>query len=643
MRVHVSSSNASLTPIPVSSDGPVRITVHAHDTPGSDISVEPLSVTANGTYTAPEEKAYSPVTVNVPQTTVESLSVTENDTYTAPDGKAYSPVTVNVPQTTIESKSITENGTYTAPSGKAYTPITVNVPQSTVTVQSLTATENGTYTAPSGNAYSPVTVNVSTPTPVTVPRRDVNFYDYDGTIVASYSAADFANLSALPANPSHDRLTAQGWNWTLSDAQSYVATYGKLEIGQMYASSSGKTEFDITLTGADLSPTLVLTINGTVVIEWGDGNSDTVTQTGQYATTTYNPHTYSAAGDYRVSVTVSSGTCALSKTGNANFPGIFCANTSYNGVYSYSQKYSGVLKEVRIGTGMQIGSYAFTNNSSLTGIPLPRGALSGSVLSNSLNPSFYWTSGIKHITIPDDVTFISSDMFGNCWLLESVSLPKSVVDTQQGAFLGCSALERITLPPDMEYIGSAGYSSSYNMFRACPSLRTVVLPSGFNILDGYAFYNCYNLQDIHLPSGLRTIGTYAFYNCWALRSIDIPAGVTSIPDYAFSNCHSLESVTIPNGVTSIGAQAFKYDYCLGSVTFPSSLTSIGDEAFNDVTGIQNVEYHIQATTPPTLGTNVFSSSMFMSYGAKIYVPTASVDAYKEAATWVNYKWYIYGE
>ena len=32
---------------------------------GGDITVEPLSVTANGTYTAPNGKAYSPVTVNV--------------------------------------------------------------------------------------------------------------------------------------------------------------------------------------------------------------------------------------------------------------------------------------------------------------------------------------------------------------------------------------------------------------------------------------------------------------------------------------------------------------------------------------------------------------------------------------------------
>ena len=94
---------------------------------GGDITVESLSVTENGTTTAPAGKAYSPVVVNVPQTTVESLSVTENGTTTAPAGKAYSPVVVNVPQITVEPISITTNGTTTAPAGKAYSPITVNV------------------------------------------------------------------------------------------------------------------------------------------------------------------------------------------------------------------------------------------------------------------------------------------------------------------------------------------------------------------------------------------------------------------------------------------------------------------------------------------------------------------------------------
>ena len=55
-----------------------------------------LDVSENGIYQE-ADKVYSPVVVDVPQTTIEGLSVTENATYTAPEGKAYSPVVVNVP------------------------------------------------------------------------------------------------------------------------------------------------------------------------------------------------------------------------------------------------------------------------------------------------------------------------------------------------------------------------------------------------------------------------------------------------------------------------------------------------------------------------------------------------------------------
>lgn len=64
---------------------------------------------------------------------------------------------------TIESLSVTENGTYTAPSGvDGYSPITVNVSGSSAVVQPLSVTQNGTYNPPSGvDGYAPVTVNVS--------------------------------------------------------------------------------------------------------------------------------------------------------------------------------------------------------------------------------------------------------------------------------------------------------------------------------------------------------------------------------------------------------------------------------------------------------------------------------------------------
>jgi len=49
-----------------------------------------------------------------------------------------------------------------------------------------------------------------------VAEKDVNFIDYDGTILYSYTAQEAQALEALPANPTHAGLTAQGWNWTLA-------------------------------------------------------------------------------------------------------------------------------------------------------------------------------------------------------------------------------------------------------------------------------------------------------------------------------------------------------------------------------------------------------------------------------------------
>ena len=50
---------------------------------GSSITVEPLTVTSNGTQTAPSGKAYSPVTVNVPQPSgTKSITISQNGTST---------------------------------------------------------------------------------------------------------------------------------------------------------------------------------------------------------------------------------------------------------------------------------------------------------------------------------------------------------------------------------------------------------------------------------------------------------------------------------------------------------------------------------------------------------------------------------
>lgn len=141
---------------------------------------------------------------------------------------------------------------------------TKDTKSSYVQVEPLSVTANGTYTAENGKAYNPVTVNIAPPK-----SNDVTFYDYDGAVVYSYSAAEFAELESMPANPTHTGLTSQGWNWSFSDAKQYVSDYGKLNIGQMYITDDGKTRAVIQLEEGRLSPTLGLGLNGTATIDWG--------------------------------------------------------------------------------------------------------------------------------------------------------------------------------------------------------------------------------------------------------------------------------------------------------------------------------------------------------------------------------------
>ncbi len=86
--------------------------------------------------------------------------------------------------------------------------------------------------------------------------------------------------------------------------------------------------------------------------------------------------------------------------------------------------------------------------------------------------------------------------------------------------------------------------------------------------------------------------------------------MTSIGDYAFAGCSGLTSVTIGSGVTSIGDYAFGYCSNLVCVT-------------------------VWATTPPSIGSQVFYKGSGIPL-PPIYVPSGSVDTYKEATNWSYY-------
>lgn len=447
----------------------------------------------------------------------------------------------------------------------------------------------------------------------------VVFYDYDGTVVETYTADEFASLSAMPANPTHTGLVAQGWNWSLSDAKTYVAKYGELNIGQMYVTQSGATEIDVEMHEGRLDPLLNIKVNGIITIDWGDNTTpDTVTGSSLIDSSLAVPHTYANKGNYTISI-FATGDNKYRLSGSTSYQ-LLRKNTTQNENYVYSN----TIKHIKIGNNAEIGDYAFVYCGSLLSITIPDSITSiGSY-------AFNYCYSLSSVVIPDGVTSITSNTFNSCYSLSNITIPDSVTSIGSYAFYYCTSLSSITIPDGVTSIGS--YT-----FQNCYSLTSITIPDGVTSISG-AFYNCNSLRSIAIPDGLTSIGSQVFYYCYSLPSITIPDGVTSIGSNAFRSCCSLFGINIPDGVTSISAQAFQNCYSLSIITIPDSVTSIGKQAFQNCYGVK--EYHILPTTVPTGGTTMFDG---ISSDCIIYVPKGHLNDYQTATNWSTYASYMQEE
>jgi hypothetical protein len=84
-----------------------------------------------------------------------------------------------------------------------------------------------------------------------------------------------------------------------------------------------------------------------------------------------------------------------------------------------------------------------------------------------------------------------------------------------------------------------------------------------------------------------------------------------------------------NTITSIGSAAFANCHGITSITLPSSIEKIGGSAFAGCIKVTSITCN--ATTPPSLGSDSFDATR-----GRIFVPSASVEAYKSASGWSTY-------
>lgn len=278
-----------------------------------------------------------------------------------------------------------------------------------------------------------------------------------------------------------------------------------------------------------------------------------------------------------------------------------------------------------LGTSItSIGNAAFNNNtdagSSLAGVVnLPN-------LSSLGNYAFTRTH-ITEIQCLGSITGLGGIAYGRgqfyeCKELVSVNLPSTLATCNGNSFQYCTALTTVTKE------GNSLFSIGNNCFDGCSLLSSFPFDK-VSTIDQYAFRNCIALTGIN-GINITSIGPYCFAYCSNLTgSLNFP-NLTSLGSSCFRGTKISSIISLGN-ITSIDSHCFRDNSSLTSVVLPSTITSIGQEAFRACSSLTS--FTIYATTPPTLGSNVFygiNSNMI------IYVPTAVVSDYQSASGWSSF-------
>ena len=345
----------------------------------------------------------------------------------------------------------------------------------------------------------------------------------------------------------------------------------------------------------------------------------------------------------------------------------YSGGTTFNGLAQ--------ITEVEFPAGITaISESAFEKCSSLTSVSIPSGVTSIG------NYAFRYCTGLTSINVPTGVIAINTSAFQNCTSLTNVNLPSTFTDAYGGVFQGCSSLTSIDIPSSL--------TNWPNDFLRETGLTSITIPSTVTNIGVRVFYNCSSLTNvtclattpptlananafqgtnanlvIYVPAA--SVETYKTTSVWSSYASQIQAIPSPAPAYPTDTIYydandqvvGTDSSAVLNGppsgmltddvtrivfgnvVTSIGMEAFdtSIDGSLLEIELGENITSIGEMAFFGEDTITKVTVH--ATTPPTIGPDVFGSPAY--YPAQpfdIYVPAASVSAYQTA--WSQFSQFI---
>lgn len=252
--------------------------------------------------------------------------------------------------------------------------------------------------------------------------------------------------------------------------------------------------------------------------------------------------------------------------------------------------------------------------------------------------------------VPDGVKVISSCAFYGS-KIKKIKLPSSLEAIERGAFMCCKELKKLVIPGSVRRI-------HYEILMDS-GVEELVVENGVENIPQSAFYGCPKLRYVSLPESLKEFGRYGavFVDCPELVRVDVDKD----NEFYYSNGQVLvdkRTKTIIDGwgteicnaadfpkellPTRIGNNAFRKHSLLRYVILPATIESVGDGAFSGCKSLRQLNCH--AVVPPVLGKDVFKLDEVngivltpLQEQLNLLVPEASVEAYKNAPGWKEFK------
>lgn len=269
---------------------------------------------------------------------------------------------------------------------------------------------------------------------------------------------------------------------------------------------------------------------------------------------------------------------------NGDFTVPFSSNYTSGEKITVSAEKDGAIKTIELHAPSEVvGGGAIQFSGSLDNFPQNIGAM-------------IFSSGVKSIS---DYAFFDAIARGNTFASSATALEFEAVEViGEYTFYGFTSVQKIDFPDSLISIGA-------NAFQNCNSCTNVKMGGFIKSIGDNAFAGCSEIVSINIPDSVTSLGAYAFEYCSSAIDIYIGTAITSIPSNAFMHCSSLASITIPANVQSLDS------YALGGLSSLSSLS-------------------VKRGTPPKITSDTLYG---LPSTCKIYVPAASLSAYKAAVNW----------